>query len=248
LLRPDYQIQNAYYGFVQRIMDMAYLLPTFLLNSTLPLLAERDARGEDTRSMTGKTFLLILLIGSVTALFAGIWARPLMALLTREAYLSTVTHAGADTALRLLSVPMLCGNLILFSFYTLLTRHRWKPLVSTLGVGVVVAIICNFFLITKLGFVGAAYTSNIVHILLSVLLLPQAFRAMPARTTARQFVMFVLFVLLLAPFLWFTLPLLTSTLRTVLFLAVAGVWMTVLGWVLGMKNIFFEMQKNTVSP
>lgn len=44
LLRDDFTIQNAFYGPVQRIMDMAYLLPTFLLNSTLPLLSERDSK------------------------------------------------------------------------------------------------------------------------------------------------------------------------------------------------------------
>ena len=36
ILRSDYAVQNAYYGFVQRAMDMAYLFPTFLLNSCEP--------------------------------------------------------------------------------------------------------------------------------------------------------------------------------------------------------------------
>ncbi|HLD71113.1 MAG TPA: oligosaccharide flippase family protein [Candidatus Peribacteraceae bacterium] len=51
LLRPDFELQNAYYGPVIRMMDMAFLLPTFLLNSALPVLSERDAKKQDTRTL-----------------------------------------------------------------------------------------------------------------------------------------------------------------------------------------------------
>ncbi|MDP7069315.1 MAG: oligosaccharide flippase family protein, partial [Candidatus Peribacteraceae bacterium] len=116
LLRPDFQLQNAYYGFVVRMSDMAFLLPTFLLNSMLPILSERDSNGEDTRVLLGKTFVVILLIGIIAFLFAALWSRPLIALLTTEQYLSTAMRPGSDTALRLVSIPFLLNGVILYSF------------------------------------------------------------------------------------------------------------------------------------
>ena len=59
LLREDFELQNAYYGFVVRMADMGFILPTFLLNSTLPILSERDAKGEDTSALLGKTFMMM---------------------------------------------------------------------------------------------------------------------------------------------------------------------------------------------
>lgn len=226
LLRPnDFEIQNAYYGFVQRIMDMAYLLPTFLLNSTLPILSERDARKEDTREFLGKILLAILLLGSTAFLFSALWPRPLMQMLTTDAYLSTAISPGADTALRLLALSMFCNGLLTFGFYTLLTRNRWKPLVATLLLGVIVSLASNFLLIPTMGFVGAGITSMIVHVLLVLLLLPQSLRVLPARLTSGHWMQWVGFSALLAGFLLIAEPFLTSPWITAAMLGVATLWM-----------------------
>ncbi len=234
LLRPqDYALQNAYYGFVQRMMDMAYLLPTFLLNSTLPILSERDARGENTRDLLGKILFTILLVGSISLLFAVLWPRPLMQMLTTEQYLSTALSPGADTALRLLSVSMFMNGLLTFSFYVLLTKHRWRPLVATLLIGVVLSLAGNIFLIPRLGFVGAAITSIVVHTTLVILLLPQALRTMPARLTGVQVFHWIVFSGLLFAFLFVTRPLLTQPLMTAGLLGAATVWMAISAGMLG---------------
>lgn len=240
LLRPDYEIQNAYYGFVQRMMDMAYLLPTFLLNSTLPMLSERDARGEDTRAMLGKTLLIVLIIGIVSLLFAALWARPLTDLLTTPAYLSTAGKPGSDTALLILSVPMFCNGIILFGFYTLLTKHAWRPLVASMFVGVVIALISNILLIPQLGFVGAAITSVIVHVVLSVLLLPQALSRMPARFPVRYVGQLLLFTALLGGILWFARTALTGSLVTGVALASMGIVLIGLLIITGLKRSCLE--------
>lgn len=238
LLRPDdYELQNARYGFVQRMMDMAYLLPTFLLNSTLPILSERDAKSEDTRDFLGKILLIILLIGSVSALFSSLWARPLMQMLTTERYLSTATAAGSDTALRLLSISMMMNGLLTYSFYVLLTKHRWKPLVSTLLVGVVISLVSNFLLIPSIGFVGASITSIIVHVTLVALLLPQALRIMPARITGPLLLRWVLFSAMLAAFLYLTQPVLARPVITAGMLVVATIWMGVCVGVTGLQKL-----------
>ncbi len=238
LLRPnDYELQNAHYGFVQRMMDMAYLLPTFLLNSTLPILSERDAKGTDTRDFLGKILLAILLVGIISALFSALWSRPLMQMLTTNQYLSTATSPGSDTALRLLSVSMLMNGLLTFSFYVLLTKHRWRPLVMTLMIGVVLSLVSNFLLIPTWGFVGAATTSIIVHVTLAVLLLPQALRAMPARISGAMFLQWITFSLLLLGFLVVAQPLLRNSLMTAGMLIVATLWMGICVWVTGLAKM-----------
>lgn len=231
LLRPnDYELQNAYYGFVQRMMDMAYLLPTFLLNSTLPIMSERDAKGEDMRNFLGKILFAILLVGIISALFSSMWPRPLMQMLTTDRYLSTIAGPGSDTALRLLSISMLMNGLLTFSFYILLTRHRWRPLVLTLLVGVVLSIVSNMLLIPNSGFVGAAHTSILVHVTLAVLLLPQALRIMPVRMDGSMILRGIIFAVLLFGFLYLTAPFLTGPTITAGMLAVASLWMAVILW------------------
>lgn len=238
LLRSqDYELQNAYYGFVQRMMDMAYLLPTFLLNSTLPILSERDANKEGTRELLGKILFAILLIGSISFLLSAMWPRQLMQMLTTEQYLSTAMSPGADTALRLLSVSMFMNGLLTFSFYVLLTKHRWRPLVLTLLAGVVLSLSGNAFLIPRLGFVGAAITSIVVHTTLALLLLSQAFRTMPVMLTAAQMLRWIGFSALLFVFVFVTRPLLMQPLITAGMLGMAAVWMAISAGLLGIYKI-----------
>jgi O-antigen/teichoic acid export membrane protein len=232
LLRPDHAIQNAFYGAVQRMMDMAYLFPTFLLNSALPLLSARHGKGEDTRKLLGMTLFAVLLLGLTAFLFSVFWARPLVALLTAPDYLSSPGHPGSDTALRLLSVSMLMNGIIVYCFYTLLTVHRWKPLVGTLLVGVALSLVSNLVLVPRLGFVGASITSVLTHTTLALLLLPQSLRILPARMSAAQARSLILYAALLAGFLFLARPFLTGNLPTVLGLATAAVWMGAVAWAL----------------
>ncbi len=237
LLRPaDYQLQNADYGAVQRMMDMAYLFPTFLLNSTLPILVARHAEGRDTRDFLGNVLFAVALLGTTAFLFSIFWARPLMELLTREEYLSTATEAGADTALQILSISMLMNGVIVYAFYVLLTRHAWRPLVATLSVGVVLSLALNLWLIPELGFVGAASTSAVTHTVRAALRLPQARRQLPARLNLTHLRQWALYAGGLTAFLFTARPFLTHQLITAAFLAGGGVWILGLGWGAGLHR------------
>jgi len=227
LLRPDFELQNAYYGFVVRMTDMGFLIPTFLLNSALPILSERDTNGEDTKSLLGKTFLMLLIFGSISFLFALLWSRPLIQLLTTDAYLSTPQRPGSDTALRLLSIPLLLNAVVLYGFYVLLTKHKWKQLVLSLLVAAALSLTLNILFILQYGFVGAAATSIIIHTLLALLLLPQGLRAMPMRLQRLQILQWLLFCGLLGAGLWLFTPLLRNEFFTVVGLAAMTVWMGV---------------------
>lgn len=228
MLRPDFEIQNAYYGFVLRMTEVGFLLPTFLLNSTLPMLSERDSKGEDTRSMLGKTLVIILLIGTTAMLFSVLWSRPLIQLLTTESYLSTATRAGSDTALRLMSLPMFLNGLVLMSFYTLLTKHEWKRLVISLGIASAISIGCNMVLIPEYGFIGANYTSILVHLILVGILLPQSLKIMPVRIPMRSLQVWGMYTVLLAAGLWLLVPLLDNEIATVIGLLIMMCWIGVI--------------------
>lgn len=237
LLREDFAIQNAEYGFAQRISEMTFLVPTFLLNSTLPILSERHAKGEPTDVLLGRTFLAILMICSIASLFAFFWARPLMQLLTTDAYLSNVDGPGSDTALKLLSIPMFLNGIVLYSFYTLLTEHRWKPLVGTMALGVLLSLSLNIFLIPRLGFVGAISSSTMVHLFLALALFPQAQRALPALLHTKHLFLLILGTVVFGAWILFLAPFLTSNFTTVL-----GALVALLPLAFGF-GIFWRMKK-----
>lgn len=171
LLRSDFQTQNALYGFALRANEMAFLLPTFLLNSTLPLVSKRLDAGEDVTGLVRKTFIMIMVLSFSAGLAAMVWARPLMQLLTTEQYLSTYADAGADTALFLLGPSMILNGVVLFCFYSLLALGESKRLTWSLAIAAVLSQILNVLLIPELGFIGAAVTSLVVHTLIALLLL-----------------------------------------------------------------------------
>lgn len=196
-MRFDYDVQNAHYGFALRATEMAYLIPTFLLNSTLPVLSERDAKGEDTRTFVGKTFFIIVLLGTTASLFASLWARPVMQLLTTETYLSHGAQAGSDTALALLSIPMFLNGIVLFCFYSMLTKHAWKPLTITLALGAMLSLALNVMLIPRFGFIGSCSASIVTHLFLAGALLPQALKTLPMQLTREQVIQWAGYVLLL---------------------------------------------------
>lgn len=241
MLRPqDFEIQNAYYGFVQRMMDMAYLLPTFLMNSTLPILSENIAKKNNTQEFLGKILLAILLLSTVSFLFAFFWSRPLMQLLTTEQYLSHSGMPGSDTALGILAYSMGLNGLIVFAFYALLAVHRWRPLVLSLLVAVGIAMGLNIVLIPVLGFVGASITSVFVHAFLALTLFLQSQRALPAKISTELLLRWLGFAAVLGITLWFLAPFLTSSILTALGLAVMTVWMLVLVKLTQLHTLFLR--------
>lgn len=236
LLRVDHAVQNSYYGAVQRMMDMAYLLPTFLLNSALPIITQKQQRQEPTADLMGSLLLACLIIGGISCLFGLFWAAPLVRLLTSETYLATAGSAGSDTALHLLALPMLCNAIIVLAFYMLLATHQWPALVRTLSAGVAVSLLSNLALIPRLGFVGAGVTSLFVHGLLACLLLPQAYWAIPWRVRREQWIAVGWFLGGLALFLLVVRPFLNTDLATVIGLTLSGAWLVGTGYWLGLHR------------
>lgn len=217
LLRPhDYDVQNAFYGTALRLAEIGFLLPTFLLNSALPVISDRRSRGEDIAHFLGQLLLALLVLGSVLSLFSFFWARPIILLLTRETYVSTSLAAGADTALQLLSFSMFLGMMITFSFYLLLSLHSWRKLLLLTFSAAALSILLNFFLIPLLGFEGAAITSIIVHLFLASGLLIVALHKMKVSIPFFALCRWFAFSLSLGLTLFATRLLLTNSWKTLL--------------------------------
>ncbi|MBI5156215.1 polysaccharide biosynthesis protein, partial [Candidatus Peregrinibacteria bacterium] len=238
LLRSDFAIQNAYYGFAGRVEDMAFLVPTLLLNSTLPILTARLAEKQDVRGLLGKTLLLLLILGSIFFLFSFLWSRPLTLLFTTPAYLSTPDHPGSDTAFRLMALPMFLNGLVLYCFYVFLALHQWRRLILSFSVGVILSVVLNLLLTPLYGFVGAATALIVVHIFLVFLLLPPALRALKPALLSGAVLRWMLFTFILGACLTVTAPFISSASLTAISGTFAIVLMAGLLWVTGLYRSF----------
>lgn len=177
LLRDDFETQNAMYGFALRANEMAFLIPTFLLNSTLPIVSKRLDEGADVVSLVRKTFVMIAVLSLSAGLTAMAWATPLMQLLTTDQYLSTPFQGGADTALLYLGPSMILNGVVLLCFYSLLALGKSTRLTWSLAVAAILSQALNLYVIPELGFVGAAFTSFVVHAVIVLLLFVPTLRA-----------------------------------------------------------------------
>jgi O-antigen/teichoic acid export membrane protein len=237
LLRPDFAIQNAYYGFAGRVEDMAFLVPTFLLNSLLPMLSERLSNNQPADRLLGKSLLILLLSGSVFFLFSVFWARPLALLFATSAYVSTPLHPGSDTAFQLMALPMFLNGLVLYAFYVFLAKRAWKRLTLSFGFGAVLSIILNLLWTRDLGFVGAGSALVTVYCALTILLLPQALRAVPAHFPFPLLVRWAVFTIVLGGTLFVSAPFINTELRILAGFGCAGVLMVVLIKACGLDRI-----------
>ncbi len=237
LLRPDFEIQNALYGFALRANEMAFLIPTFLLNSTLPLVSRRLAEGEDVSALVRRTFITVTLLSLTAGLMAMIWARPLMHLLTTEQYLSTFDAPGADTALFLLGPSMILNGIVLFCFYALLSLGDAKRLTWSLCTAAALSQVLNIMLIPDFGFVGAAVTSLTVHLLIALLLLSTTLRKLRLAEASLERGGLAAYGLLLAIALLMIRPMLVEEWMTGIGILAAGAVSALLVEILGLRRI-----------
>jgi len=242
MLRNDFELQNAYYGIALRMAEVGYLIPTFLLNSTLPMITGTSDRTE--KLLLGKTFMIVILLGIMALLFSAMWARPLVQLLTTASYLSTSVRPGADTALRFLAVPIFLNGIVVYCFYVLLSQHAWRGLVAALLLGAVLSLGLNVALIPRFGFQGATTTLTIVHVLLVFALLPQARRAMPMLLERKLALRGCLFVILLIAGLWTIKPLLVNDIATVLGLVSMSAYILVIGLICRFQDLLLPVADN----
>jgi O-antigen/teichoic acid export membrane protein len=143
---------------------------------------------------------------------------------------------------------MFLNGIVLFSFYTLLTKHEWKPLVCRMIIAVLLSFSLNLWLIPRFGFVGATATSTVVHLFLALTLLPLAMRVLPLHFPALYVWRWCLFTVLIGALLFFSAPLLTDVLATVVGLFAAMIVLPFLAFLFGFHTIFSLQGSSDVLP
>jgi O-antigen/teichoic acid export membrane protein len=232
LWRPDFQIQNAYYGFVVRLAESAFLIPTLLLNSTLPLL--QNLQDKKQRLLLGNTFLTIVSITGVCAMGSFLWAKPLILLLTTPQYLATIYAPGSDTALQYLSPTLFFNGIILYGFYVLLSKKQWQSLVIILLFGAGLSLGSNMTLIPSLGFMGAVYTALIVQCILAVVIGSLVMYKYPVTLTRQAILRTIAVLTAFLALLWLLQPVLYNEWFTLAGLGILGV--VALGFIITLKK------------
>jgi O-antigen/teichoic acid export membrane protein len=114
----------------------------------------------------------------------------------------------------------------------LLNRHVWKRLTLSLFAAAVLSLTLNYVLIPDYGFVGAAYTSIVVHVMLAIILLPQAIKEMPMQLDKVLMRQWAIFGLGLGLGLGLFRPILVNELSTLIGLIAMTILMGTLGWTL----------------
>ncbi len=237
VLRDDFETQNAMYGFALRANEMAFLIPTFLLNSTLPIISKRIEQNEDVTGLVRKTFVMIAVLSVSAGLTAMIWSRPLMQLLTTEQYLTSIFAEGSDAALFLLGPSMILNGFVLFSFYTLLALGDSRRLTWSLAGAAMLSLGMNLLLIPAVGFIGAALTSIVVHAAIVLLLFVPTLRRVGVRFWSLEWGRIVAYSVLLTIGLVILRPFLTAEPATGLGIVVLGILAGFLVEILGIRHI-----------
>ena len=238
LLRDDFQSQNAIYGFALRANEMAFLIPTFLLNSTLPIVSKRLDENADVTGLVRKTFVMIAVLSLSAGLAAMAWSRPLMQLLTTDAYLSTDwAMGGADAALFLLGPSMILNGVVLFCFYTLLALGKSRRLTLSLALAAALSLSLNLLFIPAVGYAGAAVTSTIVHATIVCLLLSPTLRALRMPLRSLEWGRILAYGVLLCIALLALRPLLENEWRTGLGIVALGVSAAISVEILGIRRL-----------
>lgn len=151
----------AIYGYPSSVVEMLAIIPIYFMNSTLPTLSRAfEEAKEKVQEITKLSFEFLALLGIPMVVGGTILARPLMAFIMNEEFLTgNVAGYGADIAFPLLLIPSLFAFInTLFSF-TLIASGNQGKLLKINAIGVVFNVITNLLFIPSYGFIAAGITT-----------------------------------------------------------------------------------------
>jgi len=152
----------AYYGVPMRILDILSIIPVYFMNSVLPVLTICIKENvQKAQQIVQHCFDFMLSLAVPIVVGAQVLAYPLIFIISSPDYLSRLGDGfyGSDIALRILIVAMAFSFISsIFTFSLISIGNQGKLLFISLG-GAVVNLACNFIVIPRFGFLGAAFTS-----------------------------------------------------------------------------------------
>jgi len=155
----------GYYSAAQKIIQILYMLPTFLAVSAFPSLARTLKDDPETGKKIFSGAVRLAVIASIPIALIGIFfAKPIMLLLFGQAYLASVTAFQILISTVLIVFPSsIVGNAI-FAY------DAEKSFISLVAVAVLGNIFFNVLLIPRFGIEGSAFSTLITQILVNGLL------------------------------------------------------------------------------
>lgn len=167
VFRPKEEI--ALYGYPASMIELLLILPIYFMNSTLPTLSRAfKDNTEKIQQIFSLAFNFLYTMAAPIAIGGIILARPLMALITNEAFLTGNTSStyGADFAFQILLIPCSIAYLTTLLKFTIIASGNQGKLLKLNTAGVLFNIITNIILIPSYGFPAAAFTTLLSELLL----------------------------------------------------------------------------------
>ncbi len=157
-------LESGKYYVAIRMMDVLLLLPLFFMNSVLPLLAKSiEESSPHILQILRSSFLFLFALGLPIAGGGIMLATPISASLADSKMLTDASLGilGADTAFKILCIPLFLSFLSTFFNYCLISYNQQQKVMWINGIALSINFISNLFLIPKYGLLGASISAII---------------------------------------------------------------------------------------
>lgn len=162
----------GYLGPAMRILEILNVISVYFMNSVLPVLSKavREGSGRVER-IVQLAFNFLFMAGLPMAIGLYLLAYPIIFLVTQPEFLSQLDKGiyGSDVALQVLALAMFFSYLNSTFNYSLIALNKQNHLLWINGSAALVNIALNSYLIPRLGFRGATWTSVLIEIFILVL-------------------------------------------------------------------------------
>lgn len=162
----------GFLGPAMRILEILNVIPVYFMNSVLPVLSKAVREKSDrVERIVQLSFNFLFMIGLPMAIGLHVLAYPIIFLITQPEFLSQVDKGiyGSDVALQVLALAMFFSFLNSTFNYSLISLNKQNNLLWINGSAALVNIAINSFLIPRLGFRGATWTSVFIELFILVL-------------------------------------------------------------------------------
>lgn len=148
------------YGVPIKILEIADLIPVFFMNSILPVLTKTLKENMEKARRIIQYAFEFMALAAFPMLFGGlVLAKPLIAGVSSDAFLSTQDALGADFALSILLIAMTLFYFHIAFGFTLIALGMQRKLLVVNFIAAFFNIVANLIVIPRYSFIGVAFTA-----------------------------------------------------------------------------------------
>ena len=151
------------YAAGQRLVQFTSIIPSFMAISLFPILSKHENNTEKTTNIFEKTMTIILALGIPLAIAGFLLRERIIVLIFGSSYLPGALAFGILTLSILASFPNIFLSNVIFS------KNLQRIFIKATIIGVVVNIVLNFALIPTYGATGAAISTTVTQLLITVI-------------------------------------------------------------------------------